>query len=216
MRKRIIQFLEYKGESKYRFYQKTGLSNGFLDKNNAIGSDKYEIISKCYPELNMEWAISGAGEMLSKNKGISEAREDQALYNTIKAGIPLIPIEAMAGLSSGDATVLEVDSERYLVPEFKNKADFMIRLSGTSMSPKYYNGDVVACRKIPKDTFIQWGKVYIMDTVQGALCKRLFPSEKGEDFIKVVSDNPSYPAFEMHKENDIRALAIVIGVIRLE
>jgi phage repressor protein C with HTH and peptisase S24 domain len=83
------------------------------------------------------------------------------------------------------------------------------------MSPKYYNGDVVACKIIPKETFIQWGKVYVMDTIQGALCKRLFPSEKGDDYIKVVSDNEKYPAFDMPKK-EIRALAIVIGVIRLE
>lgn len=130
-------------------------------------------------------------------------------------GLPLIAIEVMAGMSNGDMPALELDTEYYYIPEFQKKADFLIRVSGTSMSPKYYNGDVIACKKIPKETFIQWGKVYVMDTIQGALCKRLFKSEKGDKFISVVSDNDKYPPFDMEKK-EIRALAIVIGVIRLE
>lgn len=138
---------------------------------------------------------------------------DKIKYN--KKGLPLIPIEAMAGMSNGDSSALELESEHYYIPEFQKKADYLIRVSGTSMSPKYYNGDVIACKKIPKETFIQWGKVYVMDTIQGALCKRLFKSEKGDKFISVVSDNDKYPPFDMEKK-EIRSLAIVIGVIRLE
>jgi phage repressor protein C with HTH and peptisase S24 domain len=83
------------------------------------------------------------------------------------------------------------------------------------MSPKYFNGDVVACKIIPTKTFLQWGKVYIMDTVQGALCKRVMPSER-KGWITLVSDNAEmYPKFEMEYK-EIRSLAIVVGVIRLE
>lgn len=128
--------------------------------------------------------------------------------------LPLIPISAMAGISSGEVSIQKLDVERYVVPDFDNKADFLIRLTGTSMSPIYYNGDVVACKKIPTNTWIQWGKVYVMDTVQGPLCKRLFESEKA-NFVKVVSDNEKYPPFEMPKD-EIRSLSIVVGVIRLE
>jgi phage repressor protein C with HTH and peptisase S24 domain len=148
-------------------------------------------------------------------KSIETVDEDQAEYIKTKKGLPLIPIDAMAGIGTGDKTALLLDCEHYYIPEFQQKADFLIRITGTSMSPKYYNGDVVACKTIPVKTFIQWGKVYVMDTVQGALCKRLFESEKGETHIRVVSDNDKYPPFEMHRD-EIRALAIVIGVIRLE
>ena len=41
---RLQQFIDYKSISKYRFYQETGLSNGFLDKGENIGSDKCEKI----------------------------------------------------------------------------------------------------------------------------------------------------------------------------
>lgn len=154
--------------------------------------------------------------VINSDKNETEVlQEQQAEYSKTTKGLPLIPIDAMAGFGNGEKTVLELECEHYYVPDFQKKADFLIRITGTSMSPKYYNGDVVACKKIPVKTFMQWGKVYVMDTVQGALCKRLFESEKGDSYVRVVSDNEKYPPFDMSTK-EIRNLAIVIGVIRLE
>lgn len=61
---RMLEYLDYKGISKYKFYKDTKLSNGFLDKNRNIGSDKCAIISNSYPEINIEWVITGKGKML--------------------------------------------------------------------------------------------------------------------------------------------------------
>jgi hypothetical protein len=67
---KILEYLNYKSISKYKFYKDTGLSNGFLDKNRNIGSDKCEIISNHYPDLSMEWVISGRDNMIRKeNEG---------------------------------------------------------------------------------------------------------------------------------------------------
>lgn len=93
--------------------------------------------------------------------------------------------------------------------------EFLIRVSGSSMYPKYANGDILACKKIHEILFIQWGKVHVIESVsQGALVKRIF--EHDADTIRCVSDNKdNYPAFLMPK-SDIRSLSIVLGVIRLE
>lgn len=93
--------------------------------------------------------------------------------------------------------------------------EFMIRVSGSSMYPKYANGDILACKKIHEILFIQWGKVHVIESAsQGALVKRIF--EHDTDTIRCVSDNKeNYPAFLMPK-SDIRSLSIVLGVIRLE
>jgi phage repressor protein C with HTH and peptisase S24 domain len=94
--------------------------------------------------------------------------------------------------------------------------EFVIRVSGSSMYPKYSNGDLLACKKIPAITFFQWGKVYVLDTVQGALVKRLFEDKENSDNIICQSDNKeNYPAFSLPK-NEIRSLSIVLGVIRMD
>ncbi len=63
---RILQFIDYKGISKYIFLKKTGLSNGFLDKKRAIGTDKCENILEVYPEISLEWLIMGRGNMVKQ------------------------------------------------------------------------------------------------------------------------------------------------------
>ncbi|MGL4908157.1 MAG: S24 family peptidase, partial [Bacteroidales bacterium] len=109
--------------------------------------------------------------------------------------------------------VLEYECEKFIVPTFKG-AEFLIPIKGSSMQPKYNSGDIVACKKLPIDTFFQWNKVYVLDTEQGALIKRI---DKGcdDEHLLIVSDNPKYSSFQLHRSK-IRSLAVVIGVIRLE
>ena len=84
------------------------------------------------------------------------------------------------------------------------------------MYPKYTNGDILALRRIKEILFFQWGKVYVMDTSQGIMVKRLFEDAANTDNIICSSDNKEhYPAFSIPK-SDIRSLSIVVGLIRVE
>ena len=64
MVERILQIIEYKELNKLKFYKKTGLSNGFLDKVKDIGGSKIDLILKCFPDISPDWLLSGKGEML--------------------------------------------------------------------------------------------------------------------------------------------------------
>jgi phage repressor protein C with HTH and peptisase S24 domain len=102
----------------------------------------------------------------------------------------------------------------YFIPDFKG-ADFMIRVKGDSMYPRYNSGDIVACKKLNiRDIFFQWNKVYILDTEQGAILKRISKAND-QDKVLVVSDNEAYAPFEL-KLSQIHGVAIVVGVIRPE
>lgn len=88
--KRLIEYIEFQGDTKYKFYKKTGLSNGFLDKNRSIGSDKCEIISTHYPNLSIEWLILGTGDMEKKEVEKPNVNQDDSAINAIEpAGIRL-------------------------------------------------------------------------------------------------------------------------------
>lgn len=183
-------------------------------KTNVLGNwksrnslDHGAIIRVCEERgIDLNWILKTTGI-------VGVASEPLVKYET--KGIPLIPFDAMAGWGRGDISVLTLDAKRYNIPEFNNTADFLIRISGTSMSPKYHSGDIVACKNIPLRSFLQWGKVYVMDTEQGPLCKRIFAGKR-EGYIQVVSENrEAYPPFEISFK-EVRALAIVVGVIRIE
>jgi phage repressor protein C with HTH and peptisase S24 domain len=136
--------------------------------------------------------------------------------NKLDLGIPLIPISAMAGigLSQGIQITKDDIDNSYFIPDFKG-ADFMIRVKGDSMYPRYNSGDIVACKKLNiRDIFFQWNKVYILDTDQGAILKRISKASD-QDKVLVVSDNEAYAPFEL-KLSQIHGVAIVVGVIRPE
>lgn len=66
-KERIIQYIESKGFSVKEFLEKTEIKRGFLDsdKLKATVSDIFitKIIAK-YPDINLEWLVTGRGEML--------------------------------------------------------------------------------------------------------------------------------------------------------
>ncbi len=143
-----------------------------------------------------------------------EGQERVATAIPSNEGIPLIPLDAVAGFCSGNsAQILEYECEQYFIPTFRG-AEFMIPVKGSSMYPKYSSGDIVACKCLPLDTFFQWNKVYVVDSEQGVLIKRVNPG-RDDDHILLISENEKYPPFELHRDQII-SLAIVIGVIRLE
>ncbi len=129
-------------------------------------------------------------------------------------GIPLVGIEAFAGKGSSDFTIEQKDIKAlYVVPDFTN-IQFMMRVTGNSMYPKYNSGDVIACRVIHERNFIQWNKVHVIATkTQGILCKRLKKCDTKDHYL-VVSDNKDYDPFEIPAK-EVVSLALVVGVIRL-
>ena len=68
-----MKYLEIKNEKKPDFYRKTGLSNGFLDKNEHISSKNLEIIISIYTDLNLYWLITGEGSMYRTPAVMEEA-----------------------------------------------------------------------------------------------------------------------------------------------
>lgn len=161
-------------------------------------------------------------EILAKIAGQSPSRLKSVQYyggaSDSVLSLPLIPLDAVAGLPGNDNDGVRLDDcEQYTIPEFSAKgAQYLIRVSGTSMLPKYNNGDILACRKIDEMTFFQWGKVYVMDTRQGALVKKVFPDNNNPDNILCVSENKEdFPPFTLPK-SEIRSISIVVGVIGVE
>lgn len=216
MEERIRQLIDYYKISVRQFEQKISVSDGLIHKalarKSELKSDTIAKILDIFPQVNPDWLLSGKGEMFRKDGETTASQPNQKLQT-----LPLIPFEALAGIPSIDNFGISfADCEQYVIPEFAARGvDFLIRVSGSSMYPKYSNGDILACTMIRDILFFQWGKVYVIDSSQGVLVKRIFESTT-KDCIRLVSDNGEhYPPFDFPK-SDIRSLALVSGVIRLE
>jgi SOS-response transcriptional repressor LexA len=83
------------------------------------------------------------------------------------------------------------------------------------MQPKYYGGDLLACKHIQSFSFFQWGVPHVITIKdRGTVVKRIKQSENKNEF-SLVSDNDKYEPFTITID-DIVNIAIVVGVIRVE
>ena len=214
IKRNISLYLYKKGVSDYEFYKKSGITRGILSQPNGISEDNISRFLAYAPDVNIVWLLTGEGDMLKTEHTKDVMTPVAHQTENPKDGIPLIPFSAMAGALTGEQSVLEYECERYVVPAFSG-ADFLMPVKGNSMMPTYISGDIVACQRVPMSgLFFQWGKPYVLDTAQGAIIKRIKPGSD-KQHVLIVSDNKDYDPFELPYE-DIYAVALVIGIIRLE
>jgi phage repressor protein C with HTH and peptisase S24 domain len=149
--------------------------------------------------INIEWLLTGNGSMLESP---GEAKKGKTR--------PRIPMSVAAGALNGFAEgVKTYDCEQVpMVTSFPDY-DFSMIIKGDSMEPKYEGGDEIAIKKVTD--VIEWGKVYVLDTRDGAVLKRLY---NAGDNYRCVSYNKDYPDFEVPK-NDVFGVYRVVGLLRI-
>ena len=238
IKERVLQLAENVEVSKQEFFRKINITYGNFTgekKKRPLNSDAIENILLIYPQTNPAWLLTGKGKMLvadqdslqppsydmlthnkDKDKGGRFKNKSEKTLLPDKNGLPLIPLDAMAGYGEGSMQILEHELERYYVPEFAQlNATYMIRVKGNSMQPRFNSGDIVACKQLElSGIFFQWNKVYVLDTAQGPLIKRIHkgPDDKN---ITLISDNEEYSPFDIAIA-DLNAVALVVGVIGVE
>lgn len=185
-----------------------GVSKATISNWCTRNSLDFSLLFSFCEHINLDWLITGKGSMMDASESIVATPA-----NIVDDGIPLIPFEAMAGVFRGEVSVNESQCDRLLIPGVK--ANFVIPISGNSMEPRYYSGDMVACQSMAlDDVFFQWGRVYVVDTDQGVLIKRVTPGSS-HDTITLVSENAFYTPFEIPRES-IYHIALVKALVRIE
>jgi len=66
-KRNILQFIDYKGISKYDFYKKTSITRGVLDSDSGLSEDNATKFLVYFTEINPIWFLTGKGEMLLTN-----------------------------------------------------------------------------------------------------------------------------------------------------
>lgn len=204
---RLKEIRDYAKMGQTNFEKHTGISSGYFNKvKGSIGSDTILKIADKYPEINLDWLITGKGEMLKSEETTSPANL------TVSETRPRIPYAASAGsLTSSVNGVTAIQCEQIPVITAFPAYDFTIIIKGNSMYPYYEGGDEVACKRVDNTSFIQWGKVHVMDTAQGIVIKRVYEDGEG---IRCVSYNKEYPDFTIAK-NEIYSMSLVVGLLRM-
>ena len=113
------------------------------------------------------------------------------------ASVLVIPYGARGG-TIGDFVdgVHDYDCEKITSPI--KGADYAMEVTGDSMSPEYPSGSRVLIKKV-NPIFLEWNEVYVLDTPNGAVIKRIRKTED-EAVVECVSINPAYQSYTIPRE----------------
>lgn len=200
---RLKAYLSAKNISMAEFGRRIGVSGAYVTSmRKSIQPDKIEKIKKEFPDLDVDWLITGKGAM---NKISLEA------VATGGETRPRLPLNATGGQNELlDGITLAQCEQVPVVPMFPNYT-FTMRVTGESMQPYINPGDEVACLKIDEPTFLQWGRIHVLSTSQGVVIKKIYDAGDG---IRCVSLNSDYPDFVIPKK-EIFSYNLVVGLLRL-
>lgn len=236
IKRNILQFLDFKGISKYQFYKNTGITRGVLDSDGGMSEDNTARFIAYYPEVSIEWLITGKGDML-KNEP-KEYTQKEEIINTLAESesnvkkynfksdyfninnqlIPLYEIEAVAGLNTLFSNQIDQSPIDYISVPNAPKCDGALFVRGDSMYPIMKSGDIV-CYKQIKDTQnnIRFGEIYLLYIDDGddeyLTIKYVQLSDRGKDYVKLVSQNQYHAPKDEHISH-IKGLAIIKLSIR--
>lgn len=214
IRERILQYLEFKDITRYRFYKETGISNGFLDKEGSVGSDKCEIICSHYKDLSPEWLLLAEGSMIrNEDSTISlNAYEPKSYYGLKTCEIPIMDIQVAAGIT-GFINSGHFDTyEKIILPRkmVKGSTHVCVRAKGESMSPTILDSDNIIVRLLDNSEWLEMPDehIYVIVDKEGKSYLKRIKNRLSSGFIVCMSDNidkSNYPNFNL-QYNEIQNL----------
>lgn len=178
-------------------------------------SEKFiERLLEFAPNINDQWLLKGEGDMLSGNMATIkyEPSATPIEQEAAECYVPMLPLQAIGGALTGfdDSATLD-KCERVLSPI--TDIDFAMEVYGDSMSPEYPSGARIFVKKIDMSAFIEWGRVYVLDTVNGSIVKEVYPS--GDTAVECRSVNPLYPPFVVQLK-DVRGMYRVLMSMQMK
>lgn len=77
IKQRILFFVEKLGISKRDFYAKIGVSRGTLESKTGITEDVITKFYTAYPNINIEWLMTGNGDMYLETNNFATMQEKE-------------------------------------------------------------------------------------------------------------------------------------------
>lgn len=190
IKQRILQLLEKKGITKYKFYKETGISRGILDKPGGLSEDNIVKLFAYFPNLDMRWMLLGEDSSVYRVENQVNGKSDA--YSR-KNRIPVLSLDESA----------ECDFESILyylplMPSFQSNEDLLaFQVESLMMFPTINLGDVTVCSRVWNMDLLEEGEIYVIKAENYLLgnphigIRRIKFSDDGKK-LELYCDNKSY------------------------
>ena len=180
-------------QSIYRQAVDAGLCRSKRDFAAALGVNEKALSSA----MNGNEKYATASLVAKATKFASERLSRPAGGDT-QESVLVLPYEARGG-TIGDFVdgVKEYECERIISPV--RGADYAMEVTGDSMSPDYPSGSRILIKRVDESAFIAWNEVYVLDTPNGAVIKRVRRTDDPAE-VECVSINPAYQPYRVRRD----------------
>lgn len=179
----IRLFAEKEGVSIRKIYEMTGMKDGTLSNASGMNEENLLKFFSSFPEVNLEWLLTGKGDMLLSDEKTIEQQRDLNNYKLI----PLSTIEALFLEESRS------DSQHFVPFMQARDTDRAIFVSGNSMAPKYPAGSIAQIRQV-----INWQEY--LDTGEDMMYVVLLTD--GRSVLREVHKGGNDEVFILHSLNN--------------
>lgn len=201
LKKRILELFEYKGLNANSASRLLGMPqrtlNRQVNEDGKVGMELVSALLTTFPEVSPSWLVMGEGDMVAESIPFNSSYDAAPFYSELP-------------VSAGQRDAFDVSAELptgYIsIPQFR--AEFYFPVTGTSMEPEIYSGDIIGVNRVETLREIDPDKIYMIVTNESRMIKRCYPDQENDEILWCVS--PNYPSFAINKQ-DIRAVFHVVN-----
>jgi SOS-response transcriptional repressor LexA len=191
--------------------QRTGIKqpqiNRLLKGKDNFGKKTAETLADAYG-LSALWLMTGQGEMLLTNE-----KNDTSVRN-----VSVVNFDMKGGYQANEV----VDMNEYVVSsmplssELAHEGDFIMQVSGDSMSPKFPAGCFVLLREVERwREYMELGLCYMLLLADGRRVIKEVRAGSDRQHVTLCSCNPTFDPVEISRDFILRVFMVVI-LIRKE
>ena len=215
MKERLLKLIEALGMNVLSFSKYIGVSDGttrmYTTRGSKPGSDYLEKIILANDRINIEWLLTGKGEMFrpgssSKPFGSDIAKQNPVIHinqdNETGIVIPMIDQKAAANYISGYTSQQYYNELAHTtLPAYMAKGGihFWLQVKGDSMETTFYDGDWLLCEQIQRENWLDlkdYDVHVVVSNDRGVQVKRIKNRLK-KGFIRCRSDNRAHKPYSL-------------------
>lgn len=218
-----MQYIDYKGITKYKFYHDTGVSNSVLSQDSGLSESNILRILSYYKDLSADWLFRDEGEMIrnaipleyktdDKQEHSYVGESEEPFYGHLKKA-PLIPIDIIRKQHIRVWDYVQRHKELYemfpgnLMPDF----DLIHIVRSNALQPSVEKGDILFLEHLDlsADSVVN-GHIYFIDTkMNGIVIKKVFV-EDGKLTCYSLRNNVPVKRFSVDDIFDIFSIVSVL------
>jgi phage repressor protein C with HTH and peptisase S24 domain len=205
---RLKAYLSANNITMAEFGRRIGVSSAYITSmRKSIQPDKVERIKEEFPDLDIDWLLTGV-----KDDNSPPIKTNETIL------IPVASPDSIGGTRFNE----EVNTEEYIngyLPfptSIAHQGDVVIPIYGDSMEPTYKAGSMVLIREVELwREYLEFGCTYVIGLVDDRRIIKTVMAGNDADHFLLVSINPAYEPQEIDKKI-IRSVWRVIVSVRRE